>query len=113
MKKDELQALFKNLSTQDKIAQTIQLNGSVIIENDVMNTGPREELGLPKDLNVYEIGSIYNVNDHQRLKELQLKVLEKSKHKIPMLFMSDVIYVRCYLWLSYYFSDASCTSGVL
>lgn len=92
MKTDELQLLFKKLTVQDKIAQTIQLNGSVIIENDVMNTGPMEELGLPKDLNVYELGSIYNVNDHQRLKELQIKVLENSKHKIPMLFMSDVIY---------------------
>jgi beta-glucosidase len=92
MKTAELQTLFKNLTVQDKIAQTIQLNGSVIIENDVMNTGPMEELGLPKDLNVYELGSIYNVNDPQKLKELQVKVLENSKHKIPMLFMSDVIY---------------------
>ncbi|OJG82795.1 beta-glucosidase [Enterococcus ratti] len=92
MRKQELQTLFENLSLQEKIAQTIQLNGSVLIENDVMNTGPMEELGLPKELNVYEIGSIYNINDHQKLKELQTKALENSRNKIPMLFMSDVIY---------------------
>lgn len=92
MEADQLQALFDRLSVQEKIAQTIQLNGSILSENDVMNTGPMEELGLPQELDVFEIGSIYNINDHQKLKELQTKVLAKSKHKIPMLFMSDVIY---------------------
>ncbi|WP_163654866.1 glycoside hydrolase family 3 N-terminal domain-containing protein [Listeria sp. PSOL-1] len=92
MKKVQLQKLFEQLSTTEKIAQTIQLNGSLLVENDVMNTGPMEELGLSSSLNIYEIGSIYNVNDFQKLKQLQKDTLNKSKHKIPMLFMSDVIY---------------------
>lgn len=74
MEADQLQALFDRLSVQEKIAQMIQLNGSILSENDVMNTGPMEELGLPQELDVFEIGSIYNINDHQKLKELQTKV---------------------------------------
>jgi beta-glucosidase len=88
----ELRNLFERLTIREKIAQTIQLNGSLVVENDVMNTGPMQELGLPSDLNLYEIGSIYNVNDFEKLKRLQEQVLKKTPQKIPMLFMSDVIY---------------------
>ena len=38
MEADQLQALFDRLSVQEKIAQMIQLNGSILSENDVMNT---------------------------------------------------------------------------
>lgn len=48
METDQLQALFDRLSVQEKIAQTIQLNGSILSENDVMNTGPMEELDYLK-----------------------------------------------------------------
>ena len=92
MDKKRLKNLFQQLTVDEKIAQTVQLNGSLIAEYDVMNTGPMENLGLPEDLNIYEVGSIYNVNDFQKLKELQEKALESSRLKIPMLFMSDVIY---------------------
>ena len=87
MDKKRLKNLFQQLTVDEKIAQTVQLNGSLIAEYDVMNTGPMENLGLPEDLNIYEVGSIYNVNDFQKLKELQEKALESSRLKIPMLFM--------------------------
>lgn len=88
----KLRKLFLQLSSEEKVAQTIQLNGSLLIDNDVMTTGPMEELGLPKDLSIYEIGSVYNVNDYEKLRQLQESALKNSKHKIPLLFMSDVIY---------------------
>lgn len=88
----DLRKLFLQLSPAEKVAQTIQLNGSLLIENDVMNTGPMQDLGLPEELNVYEIGSIYNVNDFVKLKQLQEETMKNSRHKIPLLFMSDVIY---------------------
>lgn len=88
----ELRKLFMQLSPEEKVAQTVQLNGSLVVENDVMNTGPMQDLGLPEELNFYEVGSIYNVNDFAKLKRLQEETLKNSKHKIPLLFMSDVIY---------------------
>jgi beta-glucosidase len=91
MKKEELKVLFNKLTVQDKISQTIQLNGDLLVESGVMKTGPQEELGF-KNLNIYEIGSIYNVNNPEKLKRLQKEALEKSHHKIPLIFMSDIIY---------------------
>ncbi|MFD2390106.1 glycoside hydrolase family 3 N-terminal domain-containing protein [Enterococcus gallinarum] len=88
----ELRKLFMQLSPEEKVAQTVQLNGSLVVENDVMNTGPMQDLGLPEELNFYEIGAIYNVNDFAKLKRLQEETMKNSKHKIPLLFMSDVIY---------------------
>lgn len=92
MDSKKLKELFQQLTPEEKIAQTIQLNGSLVIENEVMSTGPMQDLGLPKSLKIHEIGSIYNVNDHQKLIQLQRETLAHSRLKIPMLFMSDVIY---------------------
>lgn len=92
MDSEKLKELFQQLTPEEKIAQTIQLNGSLVIENEVMTTGPMQDLGLPPNLNIHEIGSIYNVNNYQKLIQLQRETLEHSRLKIPMLFMSDVIY---------------------
>lgn len=92
MEKKELRVLFKSLTIEEKISQTLQLNGNLLVENDVMTTGPAADLGLPPNLNLYEIGAIYNVNDYSKLKKIQERVLSESRHKIPLLFMSDIIY---------------------
>lgn len=92
MEEQKLRELFHRLSVHDKIAQTIQLNGDLFVESGVMNTGPAKDLGFQKEPNFYEIGSIYNVNDHQKLYQIQKDVLENSSHKIPLLFMSDIVY---------------------
>ncbi|MEW3522206.1 glycoside hydrolase family 3 N-terminal domain-containing protein, partial [Enterococcus entomosocium] len=92
MDSKKLKELFQQLTPEEKIAQTIQLNGSLVIENEVMTTGPMQDLGLPPNLKIHEIGSIYNVNDYQKLIQLQRETLAHSRLKIPMLFMSDVIY---------------------
>lgn len=92
MEETKLRKLFNDLSDAEKVSQTVQLNGDLFVESGVMSTGPKTDLGLPADFNYYEIGSIYNVNDHRKLKKLQTEVLEKSRHRIPLLFMSDIIY---------------------
>ncbi|WP_430611732.1 glycoside hydrolase family 3 N-terminal domain-containing protein [Enterococcus sp. DIV0876] len=92
MKEHKLKELFASLSITDKIAQTIQLNGDLFVESGVMQTGPAKDLGFDSEPNFYEIGSIYNVNDHQKLYQIQKDVLANSTHKIPLLFMSDIIY---------------------
>lgn len=92
MEKTKLKELFNSLSIDDKISQLIQLNGDIFVESGVMNTGPAKDLGFKKEPNFYEIGSIYNVNDHQKLYQIQKDVLKNSSHKIPLLFMSDIIY---------------------
>jgi beta-glucosidase len=92
MKESELKQLADSLTLKEKIAQTVQLNGDLFTDSGVMNTGPTKELGFSEDFDLYQIGSIYNVNDPKKLKEIQEKIMKESKHKIPLLFMSDVIY---------------------
>lgn len=92
LKEAELKKLFNDLSDEEKVSQTVQLNGDLFVKSGVMSTGPKTDVGFPANFNYYEIGSIYNVNDHQKLKQLQTEVLEKSRHRIPLLFMSDIIY---------------------
>ncbi|MFP7306639.1 glycoside hydrolase family 3 N-terminal domain-containing protein [Enterococcus faecalis] len=92
MNETKLKQLADSLTVIEKVAQTIQLNGDLLIENDVMNTGPTKELGFSDDFDMNSIGSIYNVNDPQKLYKIQKKIINESKHKIPLLFMSDVIY---------------------
>ena len=78
MDSKKLKELFQQLTPEEKIAQTIQLNGSLVIENEVMTTGPMQDLGLPPNLKIHEIGSIYNVNVHQTLIQLQRETLAHS-----------------------------------
>ncbi len=105
----ELRKLFMQLSPEEKVAQTVQLNGSLVVENDVMNTGPMQDLGLPEELNFYEVGSIYNLNDFAKLKRLQEEeTLKNSKHKNPL-----TIHVRCDLWISDDLSDSFSTSWII
>ena len=42
MDSKKLKELFQQLTPEEKIAQTIQLNGSLVIENEVMTTGPMQ-----------------------------------------------------------------------
>ncbi|WP_165004554.1 MULTISPECIES: glycoside hydrolase family 3 N-terminal domain-containing protein [unclassified Enterococcus] len=92
MNEKKLKQLADSLTIKEKIAQTVQLNGDLFVESDVMNTGPTKELGFPEDFDLSQVGSIYNVNDPKKLKKIQQKIMEKSTRKIPLLFMSDVIY---------------------
>lgn len=48
MDSEKLKELFQQLTPEEKIAQTIQLNGSLVIENEVMTTGPMQDLELPQ-----------------------------------------------------------------
>ena len=53
MDSKKLKELFQQLTPEEKIAQTIQLNGSLVIENEVMTTGPMQDLGLPPNLKIH------------------------------------------------------------
>lgn len=59
---------------------------------DTVVTGPLKKLGLHPNYNVYNTGSILNVTDPDKIIRLQTDYLEQSNHKIPLLFMADIIY---------------------
>ncbi len=92
MEENRLKEILSTLSLKQKIAQTVQLNGDLFTDSGVIPTGPIKDLGLPDDLDIHQIGSIYNINDPEKLRKIQEKAMKDSPHSIPLLFMSDIIY---------------------
>lgn len=90
MKDSELIKLLDSLSIVEKIGQLIQLPGEFLESNSIL-LGPKEKLGISDEI-VNNVGSILNVVGAQDTIELQKKYLKKSIHKIPLLFMADIIY---------------------
>ncbi|KJD46582.1 beta-glucosidase BglX [Paenibacillus terrae] len=84
---------LNSLSIEEKIGQLIQLTGDFFEgDMDTVVTGPLKKLGLNIDYNVYNTGSILNITNPEKIIRLQTDYLEKSIHKIPLLFMADIIY---------------------
>lgn len=94
MDSKELEALAASLSIEEKVGQLVQLTGDFFNTNDeVIVTGPMKKLGL--DGEKYQVsytGSILNIVNPQEITAIQEKYLAQSRHKIPLLFMADIIY---------------------
>jgi beta-glucosidase len=89
MEQAQLHALLENMTLNEKIDQLLQLTGDFYEAEDVV-TGPTSYLGLSQD-QVDGSGSALNVLGAKKLTKIQKEYLEKSRHKIPLLFMADII----------------------
>lgn len=90
MQEEKLKELLDRMSLEDKISQLLQISGGNFEEKDVV-TGPNAMYGMDEEV-VYNLGSVINSVGAERTKKIQQKYLEKNRHKIPLLFMSDIIY---------------------
>lgn len=89
MEKKQLEELMSNMSLEDKIAQLLQISGGYYEEDDML-TGPTNLYGITEEV-VYNLGSVINTIGAKQTKNVQERYLEHSKHKIPLLFMADII----------------------
>jgi beta-glucosidase len=89
MNQTELNQLLSNMTLDEKIDQLLQLTGDFFEADDVV-TGPTSYLGLTQET-VDRTGSSLNVVGANKLINIQKNYLEKSRHKIPLLFMADII----------------------
>lgn len=90
MKKTELEKIFNSLSLVEKIGQLIQLPGE-FLQSTSVSLGPKEKLGVSDEI-IKNLGSVLNVMGAEKTREVQEKYLKESRHKIPLLFMADIIY---------------------
>lgn len=90
MKKDKLLELFNSLTLEEKIGQLVQLNPDFLNESDTVHTGPISSIGIKEEMIPYT-GSILNSVNAKQIKTIQKEYIEKSRHKIPLLFMADII----------------------
>ena len=89
MTQEELKELLNDMSLDEKIGQLVQVPGSCYEEGAVitggMNNGWREET-------CRLAGSTLGVWGAQKLKKIQDEYMKNHPHKIPLMFMLDVIH---------------------
>ncbi|MHC5228112.1 beta-glucosidase BglX [Enterococcus sp. LJL99] len=90
MKEAMLKELLETLTWEEKIGQLVQLSGD-FFHADQLAVGPQKKLGIDQKI-VDQVGSVLNVTGAKKTKEIQERYLAKSRHKIPLLFMADIIY---------------------
>lgn len=90
MKEEKLHELLQSLTWTEKVGQLVQLSGE-FFNTSALTVGPQQKLGISDDILV-NVGSVLNVTGAEKTRQIQQQYLEKSRHKIPLLFMADIIY---------------------
>lgn len=89
MTEQKLQALLQDMTLEEKVNQMLQLAGG-FFTGDMMAMGPMAEKGFTQE-NISKAGSVLGALGAKKLKKIQKEFMEKHPHKIPLLFMLDVI----------------------
>lgn len=84
--------LLKQMTIKEKIGQLALLSPFFLIEElSKEAAGPIKELDLDEE-KIFSIGSILGVRDAKEMIAIQERYLKKSRLKIPLIFMGDVIH---------------------
>ncbi len=88
----KIEEILSRMSLKEKIFQLEQFNSVLLKPLEGWDaTGPMKDLGLTeKDLE--NTGSVLNSMGAERMRDIQTEFLEKNEHKIPLVFMHDVIH---------------------
>lgn len=93
MKKQKLVKLLSHMTLAEKIGQLVQLTPNFFAEVGTKGeiTGPLAEMGITEE-ELYTLGSVLGTHTKEEVYALQKNYLEKSRLKIPLVFMADVIH---------------------
>lgn len=89
MTKQEIMELLKEMSLEEKVNQMLQVAGG-FFTGDVVAMGPMKEKGFTEE-NISLAGSVIGMLGAEKIKKIQRDYIDKHPHKIPLLFMLDVI----------------------
>ncbi len=96
MQEKDLQALFEQMTIEEKLGQMTQTTGEFFVgdefSDELVETGPSmEDLGFDEE-SVHTIGSVLGVSGAKAINAVQAAYLAKSRLKIPLMFMHDAIH---------------------
>ncbi|MCC5889740.1 MAG: beta-glucosidase BglX [Alkalibacterium sp.] len=91
MEESKLQDLLNEMTLEEKVGQLTQVFGQPYLDDNYEVTGPMSFLAVPSEL-VPVAGSILGASGAESTRKIQDVYLEKSRLKIPLLFMADVIH---------------------
>jgi beta-glucosidase len=87
-----IEELLNKMTLKEKIGQLLQLAPTFLNPNKHGEiTGPMSEMGISKD-DINNTGSVLGISGAFEMKEIQKEYLKNSAHKIPLVFMADIIH---------------------
>lgn len=95
MKQKELISLLNEMTLLEKIGQMTQITGEYyvgVIDDEMVETGPGYLENVLSEEALYAIGSVIGASSSKVTNLIQKEYLEKSRLKIPLLFMHDAIH---------------------
>lgn len=88
----DLKLLLEQMTIDEKIGQLAQYNAVLFIDSEAEVTGPLlSKKGLTEE-DIYRVGSILNFKNAEEMRQIQDMHLKGDRHKIPIVFMMDVIH---------------------
>jgi beta-glucosidase len=87
----DIEKILNEMTLDEKIGQLMQYNGQLFRNTAASITGPMIRLGLT-EAQLDQTGSVLNFSTPLEARAIQDRHLEKDRHKIPMMFMMDVIH---------------------
>ena len=88
----DIKNVLDTLTIEEKIGQLLQLAPfSFISDIEVEVSGHLKDLDLTHD-KVFSAGSVLGIHNALEMMAVQKKYLSKSRHKIPLIFMADIIH---------------------
>ena len=89
MEHQKLLELLEDMSLSEKAEQLLQVGG-FYLEKEGVVTGPENAVGYTRE-EIDQAGTVLGVIGAARLKAIQKKYMEKQPHRIPLIFMADII----------------------
>ena len=88
----DIQKLLSEMTLEEKLGQLTQLNAIFFkSDNKAETTGPAQKLHITEE-DAHKAGSVLNFIGAKDMKEIQDGAMRVQPHKIPLLFMQDVIH---------------------
>jgi beta-glucosidase len=87
-----IEELLSKMTLKEKIGQLLQLAPTFLNPNKHGEiTGPMSEMGISEE-DINNTGSVLGISGAFEMKEIQKEYLKNSAHKIPLVFMADIIH---------------------
>ncbi len=87
-----MKELLRQMTTEEKLGQLVMISPFFFTHHEQKQlTGPLVELGLTED-ELYFVGSILGIGSPEEMIKVQEKYLKRSRLKIPLIFMADIIH---------------------
>lgn len=90
MEPRELKKVLADLTLEEKVGQLVQVTPDFFGDEGEI-TGPMVQWSMGKN-QLYQIGSVLGTHRASEVKKIQSEYLAHSRHKIPLIFMADVIH---------------------